>query len=238
MVTSNPPPNFLGFFPATDETCIHAISTANIADPIWIFYKWSRWSDFIDWIYVNTTRARLRHRELPKDVKPTCRCLPLTNYSGWLFLYCRCLFRNLWSGSASLQLDISHLTQADRHPRWSTESLIHGAYREILCPEGSRASNSNWERVIMLVSNKHQNDFNIFTVSYSSLDQGPRVKHPLLNRRQLSLPPPRSCCLFIFFYFCLKFNSERFSINYDPPWITQADLFLVSWKRFGRIFQA
>ena len=127
MVTSNPPPNFLGFFPATDETCIHAISTANIADPIWIFYKWSRWSDFIDWIYVNTTRARLRHRELPKDVKPTCRCLPLTNYSGWLFLYCRCLFRNPPHCNWTLAI-----SQTDRHPRWSTESLIHGAYREIL----------------------------------------------------------------------------------------------------------
>ena len=150
MVTSNPPPNFLGFFPATDETCIHAISTANIADPIWIFYKWSRWSDFIDWIYVNTTRARLRHRELPKDVKPTCRCLPLTNYSGWLFLYCRCLFRNLWSGSASLQLDISHLSQADRHPRWSTESLIHGAYREILM--SGRFSRFKFHRIIVITS--------------------------------------------------------------------------------------
>ena len=106
-------------------------------------------------------------------------------------------------------MDISHLTQADRHPRWSTESLIHGAYREILCPEGSRASNSNWERVIMLVPNKHQNDFNIFTVSYSSLDQGPRVKHPLLNRRQLSLPPPRSRCLFFVFVSSLILNAFR-----------------------------
>ena len=155
-------------------------------------YKWSGWSDFIDWIYVNTTRAWLRHCELPKEVKPICRCLPLTNYSGWLFLYCRCLFRN--PPHCNWTLAISH-RQTDTHAGQG-ESLIHGAYREILCPEGSRASNSNWERVIMLVPNKHQNDFNLFTVSYSSLDQGPRVKHPLLNRRQLWLPPPRSCRLF------------------------------------------
>ena len=96
-------------------------------------YKWSGWSDFIDWIYVNTTRARLRHRELPKEVKPICRCLPLTNYSGWLFLYCQCLFRN--PSHCNWTLAISH-RQTDTHagqPRaWFTALIGKFCVRKVL----------------------------------------------------------------------------------------------------------
>ena len=175
-------------------------------------YKWSGWSDFIDWIYVNTTRARLRHRELPKEVKPICRCLPLTNYSGWLFLYCQCLFRN--PPQCNWTLAISH-RQTDTHagqPRaWFTAFIGKFYVWKVLAlqiPTGSGSlcwSQINIKMILIYLQSviHHLTKVQGLSILCSTGDSFHSHLHGAV-------------AFFYFFYFCLKFNSERFFDQLRP----------------------